>query len=77
MSWYLTPEVAIAGLAGMVGSAPVWSALAERVAESSAGGSRLTAAASGLTVAALAAVFAGCVMLIAAHTYNPFIYFRF
>ena len=30
-----------------------------------------------LTCAALAAVFAGCVMLIAAHTYNPFIYFRF
>ena len=25
----------------------------------------------------LAAIFAGCVMLIAAHTYNPFIYFRF
>jgi len=77
VSWYLTPEVAVAGLAGIIGSAPVWSALGERMAEPSAGGARLTAAASGLTVAALAVVFAGCVMLIAAHTYNPFIYFRF
>jgi alginate O-acetyltransferase complex protein AlgI len=76
VAWYLTPEVAVAMAAGVVGSTPLWPALSARVARASAGG-RLAFLPSALTCAALAAIFAGCVMLIAAHTYNPFIYFRF
>jgi hypothetical protein len=63
--------------AGAAGSAPVWPALAARLAQPSASGPRLGPLPSALTCAALAAIFAGCAMLIAAHTYNPFIYFRF
>ena len=77
VSWYLTPEVAVAMAAGIVGSAPFWPAIGARLARPSTEGSRFGALTSAFTVAALAAVFAGCAMLIAAHTYNPFIYFRF
>ena len=64
--------------AGVVGALPVWPALAARLARPSRGRSDSWAPLpSALAVAALAAIFAGCVMLIAAHTYNPFIYFRF
>jgi alginate O-acetyltransferase complex protein AlgI len=77
VAWYLTPEVLLAMAAGAVGSAPVWPALAARLAQPSLAGPRLGPLASALTCAALAAIFAGCAMLIAAHTYNPFIYFRF
>ena len=75
--WYLTPEVAAAFAAGVAGAAPVWPALAARLARPAAGGPQLGALPSAMTVAAVAAIFAGCAMLIAAHTYNPFIYFRF
>jgi alginate O-acetyltransferase complex protein AlgI len=77
VAWYLTPEVAVAMAAGVVGSTPLWPALSARMARASADGGRLGALPSALVCAALAALFAGCVMLIAAHTYNPFIYFRF
>jgi alginate O-acetyltransferase complex protein AlgI len=77
VSWYLTPELLLALAAGIAGSAPVWPALAARWARPSPDGPRLGPLASSLTCAALAAIFAGCAMLIAAHTYNPFIYFRF
>jgi alginate O-acetyltransferase complex protein AlgI len=77
VAWYLTPEVAVALAAGVVGSTPLWPALAARLARAASDGGRLGALPSALACAALAAIFAGCVMLIAAHTYNPFIYFRF
>ena len=77
VTWYLTPELLLAMAAGIAGSAPVWPALAARWARPSPDGPRLGPLASSLTCAALAAIFAGCAMLIAAHTYNPFIYFRF
>jgi alginate O-acetyltransferase complex protein AlgI len=77
VGWYLTPEVVLAIAAGVAGSAPIWPALAARLARESADGPRLGPLASALTCAALVAVFAGCAMLIAARTYNPFIYFRF
>jgi alginate O-acetyltransferase complex protein AlgI len=77
VSWYLTPEVALAMAAGVVGSAPLWRTLGARLAWPSQEEPRFGAVTSALTCAALAAVFAGCAMLIAAHTYNPFIYFRF
>jgi len=77
VTWYLTPEVVLAIVGGVAGSAPVWPALAARLARAPGDGPRLGPLPSALACAALAAVFAGCVMLIAAHTYNPFIYFRF
>jgi alginate O-acetyltransferase complex protein AlgI len=75
--WYLTPEVLLAMAAGVVGSAPVWPYLAVRFSRPSADRPRLGPVASALTCAGLGAVFAACAMLIAARTYNPFIYFRF
>jgi alginate O-acetyltransferase complex protein AlgI len=75
--WYLTPEVFVAMAAGIVGSMPIWPAIAARLARSTETGPRLGPLFSALTTCALAVVFAGCAMLIAAHTYNPFIYFRF
>jgi alginate O-acetyltransferase complex protein AlgI len=77
VGWYLTPEVALAMAAGVAGSAPVWPVIAARLAQPSADGARFGPLTSALTFAVLAAVFGGCAMLIAAHTYNPFIYFRF
>ena len=77
VAWYLTPEVLLAMAAGAAGSAPLWPAMAARLAQPSPAGPRFGPLASALTCAALAAIFAGCAMLIAAHTYNPFIYFRF
>jgi alginate O-acetyltransferase complex protein AlgI len=74
VGWYLTPEVALAIAAGVAGAMPVWARLGARLM--SADG-RLGPLASAATCAGLVVVFAGCAMLIAAHTYNPFIYFRF
>jgi alginate O-acetyltransferase complex protein AlgI len=77
VTWYLTPEVAAAMAAGIVGSTPLVQAISARLMRARGEGDRLGPLPSALTCAALAALFAGCVMLIAAHTYNPFIYFRF
>jgi alginate O-acetyltransferase complex protein AlgI len=74
VTWYLTPELLLAIAAGVAGSAPVWPALASRWADRR-GWPRLGPLPSAL--AAARRPFAGCAMLIAAHTYNPFIYFRF
>lgn len=66
-SWYLTPELLLALAAGAVGSAPVVPALARLRVQP------MYAAAH----AALLVLLAASIMLIAARTYNPFIYFRF
>ena len=77
VAWYLTPEVVLAMVAGVAGSLPLWPAIAARLARTSGESSRLAPLPSALTCAALVVIFAGCAMLIAARTYNPFIYFRF
>jgi alginate O-acetyltransferase complex protein AlgI len=65
--WYLTPELLLALTAGIIGSTPIVPALARLRAHP------LPAVAH----AALLVLLAASVMLIAARTYNPFIYFRF
>lgn len=70
-SWYLTPEVMAAIVAGAIGSTPIVPLLG--VTRPAAGGWVRPAMAH----TALLAVFVVSVMLIAARTYNPFIYFRF
>ncbi len=66
--WYLDRETVLAIVAGAIGSTP-WVAETGRSIEVSA-----PAIARSLTVGAL---FAASALFIAAHTYNPFIYFRF
>ena len=82
VSWYLTPEILLALGAGIVASTPIAPALARWWAERDASASRagepvLGWIPSALGTAALAVLLAASVMLIAARTYNPFIYFRF
>lgn len=75
VSWYLTPELWLALIAGAIGSMPVGPALArlrDRVRD--AGFVRTGAIA---TIAAMAVLFVAAIMEMAARTYNPFIYFRF
>jgi alginate O-acetyltransferase complex protein AlgI len=67
-SWYLDRETILAIAAGVIGSTPAVAA-AGRWVEGSA-----PAIARSVAVGAL---FAASVLFIAAHTYNPFIYFRF
>ena len=80
-SWYLTPEVGVALVAGVVGATPLWPTLARWLSDRASGAAGDTAVlgwrSSAAVVVALALVFTGGVMLVAARTYNPFIYFRF
>jgi len=78
--WYLTPELLLALVVGVIGSTPIVPAVARRLAVP-----RETVEAPGtlgwlpsvaVTVALSALLFAS-MMLVAARTYNPFIYFRF
>ncbi len=67
-SWYLDPQTVLAIMLGIPGSTPLVAWLGRRVD------------ATPLTIAqpaVLAVLFVICTMLIAARTYNPFIYFRF
>jgi alginate O-acetyltransferase complex protein AlgI len=78
VTWYLTPELWLALVAGAIGSTPIVPALGRWHARVEAG-SRL-AFASGLgalSTAALMLLLVASIMQIAARTYNPFIYFRF
>ncbi len=82
LEWYLTREVRIALIAGIVFSMPVLPALAEALSETSA---RLRGAAhsiAGLAMSTcrllyLCALLVLCAMFLSAGTHNPFIYFRF
>jgi alginate O-acetyltransferase complex protein AlgI len=79
IGWYLTPELWIALIAGVIGSMPVVPALAawrDRVATSGRGVTVASLSLS-LNTAALMALLVASLMQIAARTYNPFIYFRF
>lgn len=79
---YLQPDVALALLAGAIGSTPYLPRLGQRILESAGnaqGAQRnvLPALSGWLTVVALYSVFALSVITIAGGNYNPFIYFRF
>jgi len=76
--WYLTSELWLALVAGAIGSTPWLPALAARV-ERAARAERPAAAwsASLISAAMLMALLVASIMQMAAHTYNPFIYFRF
>ena len=75
IQWYVTPDVAIALLAGMIGSLPIVPALARWVDEAPRPGlGRGFAAAS---TATLVVLLVASIMHMAARAYNPFIYFRF
>lgn len=77
-SWYLTPELGLAVLAGVVGSWPVLPRLARLASRpETANGPLLGPLPSALATLALIGVFGACLMLVAARTYNPFIYFQF
>jgi alginate O-acetyltransferase complex protein AlgI len=75
LSWYLTSEVRLALIAGIIGSTPIIPAIAaqaERAMNSWRGWATETAG-----TLALVAVFLAALLQVAARTYNPFIYFRF
>jgi alginate O-acetyltransferase complex protein AlgI len=78
-AWFWTTDVLLAVVAGAVGSAPVIQALARRLASPAESGGALTLRWQGSTAAllALTTLLAASVMLSAARSYNPFIYFRF
>jgi len=71
IAFYLTPELAIALIAGLIGSTPWIPAIARLADPERRRNLDLVSA------AALVALFCACVLQVAARTYNPFIYFRF
>jgi alginate O-acetyltransferase complex protein AlgI len=79
--WYLTPELVIAIIIGVIGSTPIVPAMAARLAGGPKGPPLPEAAfgwiPSAAVTVALVALLAASLMLMAARTYNPFIYFRF
>ncbi len=80
-SWYVTPELVLALLAGLIGATPIAPVLTRRLAIRHVVGSRAATSlpwtASALATAALALMLGASIMLSAARTYSPFIYFRF
>jgi alginate O-acetyltransferase complex protein AlgI len=75
LSFYLTPELGLALVAGVIGSTPWVPALAARLGRSTAPPRRRAVEALG--TATLVALMVASILQIAARTYNPFIYFRF
>jgi alginate O-acetyltransferase complex protein AlgI len=78
-AWFWTTDVLLAIAAGAVGSTPVIQALAQRLAAPAEGNRALTLRWHGSIAAllALSTLLAASLMLSAARSYNPFIYFRF
>jgi alginate O-acetyltransferase complex protein AlgI len=75
LSWYLTPELILALIGGVIGSMPI-----VPVVEKWRASLRVPLAAPALDVAAgvaLSVVLAFSIIQCAAGSYNPFIYFRF
>jgi alginate O-acetyltransferase complex protein AlgI len=81
VSWYITPELVVAAAAGIIGSMPVVVELGRRLSGDGGAEHRGEPAlgwlSSAAATAALCAILAASLMMIAAQTYNPFIYFRF
>jgi hypothetical protein len=76
--WYLTSELWLALVSGAIGSTPWLPALAARLDGGAAAEHPAVAwSASLLGTAMLTALLVASIMQMAAHTYNPFIYFRF
>jgi alginate O-acetyltransferase complex protein AlgI len=81
-TWYLTPELLLAMGAGVVGATPVLPLLARRLLRAGGGAAGNTApilpwAPSAAASVGLALLLVASIMLSAARTYSPFIYFRF
>jgi alginate O-acetyltransferase complex protein AlgI len=79
VAWYLTPELFLALLAGVIGSTPIVPTLRQWRDRNVEAGRRFafSAGLGALSTAALMLLLAASIMQIAARTYNPFIYFRF
>jgi alginate O-acetyltransferase complex protein AlgI len=78
VSWYLTPELCLALVAGAIGSTPIVPALSRRRdAFGETARPRLGWALDVAGTAVLFVVLLASIMQVAARTYNPFIYFRF
>ena len=75
VQWYLTSEVWLAIVAGLIGSTPWVPALAARA--SRAPRRPLGWTMSLASTATLLALLLASILQVAARTYNPFIYFRF
>jgi alginate O-acetyltransferase complex protein AlgI len=79
-AWYWSSEVTLAFMAGAVGATPVMPFLARQLSRGTktwADSPALGWSGSVAAVVALLAIFSASVMLSAARSYNPFIYFRF
>ncbi len=85
-AWYVTPELLLALGAGVVGATPVLPWLTRRLLRAGSGPSGHTGTApswalpwapSAVATVGLALLLGASIMLSAARTYSPFIYFRF
>jgi alginate O-acetyltransferase complex protein AlgI len=76
-AWYLTPEVIVVLVAGVIGSTPIVALLGRWRDDAGAAAPGRAAAWDVAATAALTLVFVGAIARTAAGTYNPFIYFRF
>ena len=80
-SWYATPELLLAVGAGLIASTPALPTIARRPLASrgsaDGGATALGWLPSAVASIALVALLVASLMLIAARTYSPFIYFRF
>jgi alginate O-acetyltransferase complex protein AlgI len=77
-AWYWNTEVLLAFIAGVIGATPVLPVLAQRLARASDEGTgTLGWQGSMAAIVALLTIFSASLMLSAARSYNPFIYFRF
>jgi alginate O-acetyltransferase complex protein AlgI len=79
-AWYWNSEVLLAFIAGVIGATPVMPALARRLsrrADEVTGTGTLGWQGSMAAIVVLLAIFSASLMLSAARSYNPFIYFRF
>ncbi len=79
--WYVTPELAVAFGCGLVGATPLLPTLARRWSTGGGAAGNLSPslpwASSAVVTVALVVLLGASVMLSAARTYSPFIYFRF
>jgi alginate O-acetyltransferase complex protein AlgI len=75
LTWFLTPEVRLALLAGIVGSMPIVPYAASMLRQHADSWRAWAGQAAGTL--ALLAVFTAALLQVAARSYNPFIYFRF
>jgi len=77
-AWYWNTEVLLAFIAGVIGATPVMPVLAQRLARASDEGTRTLGWQGSMgAIVALLTIFSASLMLSAARSYNPFIYFRF